>query len=108
MNPSSRYWEQTTAEPNTFKQAIIINPIHPLYGKHVTVRKMQRLRPDYVDVSVDHPDGGGIAVPLTDLIPATEEFFDVAALNADQANIFELKNLLCLAKLIHVRLTRSK
>lgn len=103
MNPLSGRRKHNTPETNVYPdRVIIINPISPLCGKSVTVRKAQRLRPDYVELSVDHPDGGFLALPLADTLPVSEEL-DVSKSIDDQMSC--LRSLLRLAELVYVRLT---
>lgn len=106
MQQTSGRYKYKTVEPNDHR-VIIVNPIHPLHKQQVTVRKIQHLRSDYVEVTVDHPDGGCVSLPLTDLISTTEAIeIDDSTIN--QSSFFDLKNLLRLAKLIDVKLTRLK
>jgi len=50
----------------------ITNPIHPLFGQSVTVRKIRRLGAT-LQISVNHPDGGSFALPASETSLTSQE-----------------------------------
>lgn len=79
----------------------ITNPIHPLYGQSLLVRKVRQLQ-DYRSISLDHPDGGSLSLPASDTSLVTPPEMVVAQ---DHVRLFTPDRLLQLAEHSVVRIT---
>lgn len=56
-------YKQTAHQPNHSSGSVTItNPIHPLFGQSLSVRKIRRLGAT-LQISLNHPDGGSFSLP---------------------------------------------
>lgn len=84
-----------------FNNITITNPIHPLYGQSLSVRHVRRLQGsnEFLQLIVNHPDGGYFSVSLADINLPCER------LNSNPISLFDIEKLLQLAQIISVAST---
>ncbi|NJL55179.1 hypothetical protein HC928_08310 [bacterium] len=76
------------------------NPIHPLRGQTLAIRKIRQLG-THLMVSMDHPDGGSISLPAseTNLAPLSVQ----PGASLQPSRFFEPRNLLRLIEKLRSR-----
>ena len=101
--PCLQGWGQynQTAPSSTapVEQVTITNPIHPLLGQHLPIRRERRLGTHRIAI-LEHPDGGTISLPTTET--SLESAFAEPPSSERKLRLFEPRHLLQLSqKLIH-------
>lgn len=81
------------------EQVTITNPIHPLWGQRLPIRRIRRLSTHRLAI-LEHPDGGTISLPTTET--SLESAFAEPLSSEKKLRLFEPRHLLQLSqKLMH-------
>ena len=77
------------------EQATVTNPIHPLYGQCLPIRRIRRLSTHRLAI-LEHPDGGTISLPTPET--SLESMFPEPPLSVTELRLLNPRYLLQLSQ----------